>query len=198
LIRNIISTGLILTGLLLAGAGLREYLLSVQPEIPAEWASNLTADTPAASVLYVPPGDALARLSIPRLDKQMLVVSGTSKRQLRKGPGHLTGTAAPGSLGNCVIAGHRDTHFRMLKDVVLGDEIVLENGAGRFHYTVVKTSIVSPKDTRSLKPTEAAVLNLITCYPFYYLGPAPKRFVVQAELAQPSPSRVAPVGAALP
>ena len=89
----------------------------------------------------------------------------------------------PGENGNCVIAGHRDTHFRVLKDIREGDDIILQTSAGQFLYRVKRTRIVSPENTSALAPTKTAELNLITCYPFYYLGSAPKRFIVEAQLA---------------
>lgn len=141
---------------------------------------------------HVPLGEAFAKLSIPRLQAQLYVVEGDAASQLRRGPGHIAGTVMPGQNGNCVIAGHRDTHFRVLKDIRKGDEIVLQTSAGEYTYRVEGTQVVSPSDTDSLKPTRDAELHLITCYPFYYLGSAPKRFVVQAELQRgPGPAAVA-------
>jgi sortase A len=128
-------------------------------------------------------GEPLAKLAFPRLDKQVFVIEGDSDAELRRGPGHLPGTAMPGAKGNCVIAGHRDTHFRVLKDLRTGDQIVLTTRSGRFTYRVKNTQVVSPNNTSSLQPTTDSELNLITCYPFHYVGSAPKRFVVQAELA---------------
>jgi len=128
-------------------------------------------------------GDTLAKLKIPRLDAELYVVEGDGHRELRRGPGHLVGTAMPGDNGNCVIAGHRDTHFRVLKDIRAGDDIILQTAAGQFLYRVKRTRIVSPENTSALAPTTNAELNLITCYPFYYAGSAPKRFVVEAQLA---------------
>ena len=89
----------------------------------------------------------------------------------------------PGAQGNCVIAGHRDTHFRVLKDLRSGDDLILRTPTGQYLYRVKSLKVVSPQDTDSLKPTNDAELNLITCYPFYYAGSAPKRFVVEARLA---------------
>ena len=90
----------------------------------------------------------------------------------------------PETPGNCVIAGHRDTHFRVLKDIRVGDEIVLETRSGRYVYRVRRLRVVSPDNTAPLRPASDAELNLITCYPFYYVGAAPKRFVVEARLAR--------------
>ncbi len=131
-------------------------------------------------------GAGMARLSIPRLNASWLVYEGTGDRELRLGPAHMTGTALPGTDGNCVIAGHRDTHFRALKDVQKGDEIQVDTSAGRFTYRVTGLSIVKSSDTSALAPSTHAVLNLITCYPFYYIGPAPDRFVVRAEIVKPT------------
>ena len=128
------------------------------------------------------PGDTVARLVIPRLDGKWYIVEGTDDKELRLGPGHLEGTAFPGEKGNCVIAGHRDTQFRKLKDIQKGDEIVLTTSVGESRYRVTGYEIVKPTDTRVLEDTNQGVLNLITCYPFYYLGHAPKRFIVHAEL----------------
>jgi sortase A len=110
-------------------------------------------------------------------------VEGDGEEELRRGPGHLAGSAFPGGPGNCIIAGHRDTHFRVLKNIRKGDDIVLETRNGQFLYRVKTTRIVTPDNTSALKPTSDPELNLITCYPFYYVGSAPKRFVVEAQLA---------------
>ena len=141
-------------------------------------ASSVPGPSTAAPQL----GDPIARLTIPRLATGLYVVEGDGARQLRRAPGHLSGTAMPGDIGNCVIAGHRDTHFRVLKDIRQGDEIVLETRNGEYTYRVRTTQVVSPRDTTSLRPTQDAELHLVTCYPFYYLGSAPKRFIVDATL----------------
>jgi sortase A len=130
-------------------------------------------------------GDTVARLTIPRLGGEWYVVEGTEDATLRLGPGHLSGTAFPGEKGNCVIAGHRDTQFRKLKDIHKGDEIVLSTSIGESRYKVTGWEIVKPTNTKSLEDTPNAVLNLITCYPFYYVGSAPNRFIVHAEMLGP-------------
>ena len=130
-------------------------------------------------------GEAIARLEIPRLETDLYVVEGDGARQLRLGPGHVHGTAMPGADGNCIIAGHRDTHFRVLKDIRDGDRIVLQTHDGEYTYRVETTQVVSPTDLNPLRPTQDAELHLVTCYPFYYLGSAPKRFIVRARLETP-------------
>jgi sortase A len=136
----------------------------------------------------VAPGDAVAKLSIPRLDTELYVVEGDHAAELRRGPGHVAGTAMPGQDGNCIIAGHRDTHFRVLKDIRKGDEIVLQTATGQYTYRVKATQVVLPSNTASLRPSKNAELHLVTCYPFYYLGSAPKRFIVEAELQDSAPA----------
>jgi sortase A len=144
-----------------------------------------TFDTPAvrAHAPAIHSGDTVAKLSIPRLSAQLYIVEGDDERQLRRGPGHMPGTAMPGARGNSVIAGHRDTHFRVLKDIRKGDDILIETTTGQFLYRVRGTSIVPPSNTASLQPSSATTLHLITCYPFSYVGSAPQRFVVEARLA---------------
>jgi sortase A len=188
--RKLLSLVLIAAGGYLLFLGAREYIESKRGQ--SEIAHRIeqrradappAAESPAIAPPVLEPGDPVGRLVIPRLNAQMYVVQGTGRKELRRGPGRLEGSAYPGTRGNCVIAGHRDTHFRVLKDIRKGDEIVLDTPQGEFLYRVIHLDIVSPRDTSSLRPTRKPVLNLITCYPFYYVGSAPKRFVVHAELA---------------
>jgi sortase A len=100
---------------------------------------------------------------------------------LRLGAGHIEGTPLPGETGNVGIAGHRDTFFRGLKDIRMNDEIQLQTATGLFHYEVDWLKVVEPDDTTVLEPsTPQSTLTLVTCYPFYFIGSAPKRFVVRA------------------
>jgi sortase A len=131
------------------------------------------------------PGETVAELSIPRLKTRLYVFEGDDDQELERGPGHIPGTAMPGAIGNAVIAGHRDTHFRVLKDIRKGDEILVRTVDGEFRYQVRGTSIVAPEDTAALQPSTDTVLHLVTCYPFYWIGTAPKRFVVEASLEKP-------------
>jgi LPXTG-site transpeptidase (sortase) family protein len=109
------------------------------------------------------------------------VLEGSDTQTLRRGPGHIEQTAFPEQRGNIAIAGHRDTFFRHLRDVRIGDDVFVNTPRGTFHYQITSTRVVSAHDLSVLDPTEQAVLTLITCYPFWVLGPAPDRFVVQAE-----------------
>ena len=118
-------------------------------------------------------GDLFGRLEIPRLNMSVMVMEGDKDNTLRLGAGHVPGTPL-------AIAGHRDTFFRPLKDIKLYDTIRFTNEDGSTEYRVIATKIVGPKDTSAVDTTSGDKLTLITCYPFYYIGPAPKRFIVEA------------------
>lgn len=188
-----IAAALILGGLIIAGIGLESVVSARrgEDEAAAEWERELAArpQLPAGrrrvpSTPKFELGEPIGRLAIARLKTDLYVVEGAGKKELRKGPGHLADTALPGAKGNCVIAGHRDTHFRVLMNVAIGETISLESMGRNFLYRVTDRRVISPTDTRSLNPTEKPSLTLVTCYPFYYVGPAPKRFIVRAELIQ--------------
>jgi sortase A len=184
----VISYGLLALGLFVFYQGARLYIdaHAGQTEARREFThAQASAVTPESAAVPAPPaqdGQPIAKLTIPRLDAELYVVEGDDEQDLELGPGHMPGTAMPGVDGNCVIAGHRDTHFRILKDIQEGDEIDLETSQGRFVYRVDGLHVVRPTNTKALDPTPDGELHLITCYPFYYLGSAPKRFVVQAKL----------------
>ena len=132
---------------------------------------------------HAPPvlrGSAIADLSSPRVHLSAVVLHGSDARTLRRGPGHLENTPLPGESGNVVIAGHRDSFFRPLRDIQVGDDIFVDTPQGRFHYRVTSLRVVKPHDLSVLDATDDAVLTLITCYPFWVFGEAPDRFVVRA------------------
>jgi sortase A len=180
---RVFCSALIVCGLLISGVGVYTWWTSQQSEQQAEaqWEGQIT-QRPAAPAARAHRGEKLARLSIDRLDSHWVVVEGAETEELRRAPGHLIDTALPGSRGNCVIAGHRDTQFRVLRNVKIGEDITVESGGRTFVYRVTDTNVVAPTDTRSLSATPTATLTLVTCYPFYYVGPAPKRFVIRAKL----------------
>ena len=123
----------------------------------------------------------IGRLDIPGLDVSVVVMPGDDDATLNKAVGHLPDTPLPWNGGNTALAGHRDTFFRPLERVKPGDEIVLDTPRGRFQYRVRRTVVVDPEDLWVLDPSASPTLTLITCYPFKYVGPAPKRFIVQAD-----------------
>jgi sortase A len=126
----------------------------------------------------------LAVISLARLNIRAPVFEGTDDLILNRGLGWIAGTARPGDAGNVAIAGHRDGFFRALKDVVLGDRIELFSTSGTVIYAVEGVQIVTPENVGVLRSRDAPSLTLVTCYPFYFIGPAPQRFVVQAILQQ--------------
>jgi sortase A len=125
-------------------------------------------------------GSIIGEITIPRLGLTAMVAQGDSPAILRRAVGHLADTARPGQSGNVVLAGHRDTFFRPLKDVRVGDRIMLATRDGEFEYLVESTAVVPPSSVEVLQPTGGRTLTLITCYPFSYLGAAPDRFIVRA------------------
>jgi len=190
---RLISWLLITAGLLLTGYGAYYYYLSQQGQNQArqEWATEepVPVRPPATPQRYFNPyrlGDPVAKLRFTRLATTLYVIEGTDQNDLKKGPGHMPGTALPGVAGNCVIAGHRDTHFRLLEQIHQGDEVQLDTHYGSFRYKVRSLEVVSPTNVASLRPTPDAVLHLITCYPFNYVGHAPKRMVIEADLEKPA------------
>jgi len=126
-------------------------------------------------------GASIGRLEIPRLGLSTMIVEGDSRRDLKRAAGHIPGTSFPGQPGNSGVAAHRDTYFRPLRFIRTNDEIIVEMVEGSFRYRVTSTEIVEPQQNRVLYPTSDETLTLVTCYPFHFVGPAPRRFVVQAK-----------------
>lgn len=126
-------------------------------------------------------GSVIANLTIPRIGLATVVVEGAGDGELKLAAGHIPGTPLPGESGNVVIAAHRDTFFRPLRLIHKDDVIALTTPHEEDQYRVVSTKIVDPDDVGVLYPTSRDTLTLVTCYPFYYLGAAPKRFIVRAE-----------------
>ena len=135
-------------------------------------------------------GTTLAILRIESTEIEVPVFDSTSETALNRGSGHVAGTALPGAPGNTAIAGHRDGFFRSLKDISIGAEIELITLHSQQKYRVVDLMIVDPLDVSVLDHTDEPVITLITCYPFYYVGPAPERFIVRATLVEPSAVRI--------
>jgi sortase A len=130
--------------------------------------------------LSEPPRTPIAVLRIPSIRLEVPVLPGTDNDTLDRAVGHIENTAEPGADGNSGIAGHRDGFFRGLKDISSGDAIELDTLEGTDFYRVERTWVVNPEDVSVLDPTSTRVLTLVTCYPFYFIGPAPQRFIVRA------------------
>lgn len=148
------------------------------------WLRWVPIPTPSAPRSVPPPAipssGLIGRLTIPRLHLSTMVREGTSEATLSLAVGHIPHTAMPGQPGNVGVAGHRDRLFRGLQNIRPDDTIVFETLAGSYVYQVKSTSIVKPTDVSVLLPDKRSELTLVTCYPFYYVGAAPKRFIVKA------------------
>jgi sortase A len=138
------------------------------------------AEPPEVSEL-IPRDSLVGVLDVPRLGLSVVVREGDEDQALKTAVGHLPDTPLPWHKGNAALAGHRDTFFRPLRNLRVGDAMRLATLHGTFEYRVRRTMVVEPGDLWVLHPAEGVSLTLITCYPFTYVGPAPKRFVVQAE-----------------
>jgi sortase A len=159
-------------------ASATELIPAKQPVIhPMVGFVPVTEKTSAPS----PDNAVLAILRIPRIALEVPVNYGTSEGVLLRGAGLVEGTARPGSDGNVAIAAHRDTHFRALKNLTLGDRVELEMLDHTQTYIVTGLTVVEPTDVYVLADTSKPVLTLVTCYPFYFVGHAPQRFIVRAE-----------------
>lgn len=127
----------------------------------------------------------LGILSIPALKQTFPIIEGTGTKELKKGVGHMPTTVLPGEPDNCVLSGHRDTVFTRLGRLKTGDEFIVQTAAGTFTYKITRIRIVGRNDRTVVVPTDHAVLTVSTCYPFDYVGDAPKRYVLIADLVAP-------------
>lgn len=173
-----------LDGVLYEARGAREMREIVQTNADSSLA--LAAIQPAApSALPTlrkrpEPGDLIGRLEIPGVDIESFVAAGTEALTLRRGVGHVDGTALPGEPGNVGLAGHRDTVFRGLRNLQTSDRIFVRTAAGSFEYAVESLQTVMPDQVEVLDSSPYPTLTLVTCYPFDFIGPAPQRFIVRA------------------
>jgi LPXTG-site transpeptidase (sortase) family protein len=145
--------------------------------LPGDAGAKKSAPTPSAGVL-------IGRLEAPSVKMSATVLEGTDDATLKKGAGHIEDTPFPGQAGNVGIAGHRDTVFRPLRNIKVGDALDLTTADRLFRYRISKTHIVGPNDVYVLDPTKTPTLTLVTCYPFDYIGNAPRRFIVHADLVK--------------
>ena len=171
--------------------GLRMFDIHQRQSAAREAIERSLSEAPAAEAepelpSTVPFGDLIGRLDIPRLKISAPVEAGEDASVLDYAVGYLPDTPLPWNPGNSAFAAHRDRLFRPLEGIRIGDDIQLSTRHGDLHYKVSRTLIVNPTDLWVLKPTADANLTLITCFPFRYVGNAPKRFVVQARKIEPS------------
>jgi sortase A len=166
------------------------YEAGVDQNDVRDWSPNrVRAWREALQQLAPPP---MATLRIPRLGLKVNVLEGTDDWTLNRAVGHIQDTAKPGSTGNVGLAGHRDGFFRGLKDIAVGDLIEVTTAGQVDRYRVQKIWIVVPTDVWVLDPTDSPALTLVTCYPFYFIGSAPKRFIVRAAREDGTATRYQP------
>jgi sortase A len=147
------------------------------------WSENRIASYEQSLAAHIDPPLAVLRIS--KVHLEIPVLEGTDDLTLNRGVGHIAGTVPPGGDGNIGIAGHRDGFFRVLKDVGPGDTVDLVTPGHTATYIVDRIVLVRPDDVSVLQPRSVSSLTLVTCYPFYYVGSAPERYIVQASIAEP-------------
>ncbi len=179
--RFVIAVSLLASGAICVGAGVAEFLHAEyqQQSLNHEW-HLANAAVPAAPREL--PSGVVARMTFDRLRREVYVLGDEDPGNLKKGPVWLRVTSGFGGEGNTVVAGHRDTHFRFLKDVRLEDTFTVEDGKGQSLYRISGIRIVSPEDRSQLAPVGKAVVTLVTCYPFNAVGPAGRRMIIRAEV----------------
>ena len=156
----------------------KSVLMSYKPkENPIEFSHEAWSTMPS-------PGEQIGTLSIPSIDLAYPVLQGTHDNELKHGIGHFAGSMFPGQAGHVLLSGHRDTTFRALEHLEIGDEITFTTPYGDFVYKTTEFKVM-PADDRTVNvPTDYETLTLTTCYPFSFIGNAPDRFVVYTELIQ--------------
>ena len=148
--------------------------------------SAFLTDTPSPKAITYPrngkQGERLGTLSIPATGQKLPIIQGTENPDLKQGVGHFMGSVLPGESDNCVLSAHRDSFFSRLGELNVGDRLITETAAGTFTYKVRRIRIVGADDRTVIVPADHAVLTLSTCYPFNYVGNAPKRYIVVADM----------------
>jgi sortase A len=172
-----------------AALGTRAAGASSGATLPAGSGASSGSRVPDGVLYPVLPaqGDAIGTLSIPALRQTLPIIEGTRTRDLKRGVGHYVRSVLPGEKDNCVLSGHRDTVFAGLGKLKKGDLVIARTSAGAFTYRITGIRIVRSNDRTVIVPTDHAVLTLSTCYPFNYVGNAPKRYVLIADLVTRPP-----------
>jgi sortase A len=160
----------------------RREQAALSRELESARAAATEAPTHHAAPATLATRALIGRIEVPRIKLSAVAREGVDVRTLRGSIGHVPGTSLPGDAGNAAFAAHRDTFFSPLKFIRTGDQIVVTTPDGVHRYAVTGTHVVDPSDVSVLQPSTGRRLTLITCYPFDYVGSAPKRFIVQADL----------------
>ncbi|RBP90505.1 sortase A [Cytobacillus firmus] len=182
----------ILCGIWIAASNLMPYVNSqktsahIDPSITVKTDVKTEQKTEQHSLYTVRPkmGEDMGVLSIPRISAQLPIFHGTDEDELEKGVGHYAGSVLPGEEDNSVLSGHRDTVFRKLGEVEIGDLLVVNTSAGEFTYKVRKIRIVDADDRTVIVPKPRATLTVTTCYPFDFIGDAPQRYILIGDLVR--------------
>lgn len=186
---RLFSMGLIVLGIIcISFAAIHILNQSVTPidsglnkNVP--WAAKNSVGIHRAIYIEQPKtGDEIGTLSIPTLNQNWPIIEGTEEEQLARGVGHFSQSVLPGLSDNCVLSGHRDTVFSELGKLKIGDKLIVETAAGIFTYEIRNIRIVDKDDRTVIVPTNHAVLTITTCYPFNFVGSAPKRYILVANL----------------
>lgn len=182
---SLIAVGFALV--LFYGYKLEKGINAAKPLPKKTTTKTITAPPKTDAVIYPRQpkmGEHIGELIIPKLNASLPIYHGTNEDELEKGVGHYAGSVLPGEPDNCVLAGHRDTVFRKLGEVGKGDLLVVKTVAGEFTYKVRKVRIVDANNRTVIVPKPKATLTVSTCYPFHYIGAAPKRYVLVANLVE--------------
>jgi LPXTG-site transpeptidase (sortase) family protein len=190
--RRYLSTILIIVGSLMLSYVASQYygMYREQKRLAQEWQQQNSQEQKRSSGILAENRDGLIRVSIPKINLDAIILDGTTRKQLKNGPGRVIGTALPGETGTAVITAHRDTFFRHIYELNKGDSILVQRNGETLRFEVTGKKIVEPDDLSVLKQADDPRLTLITCYPIYYIGPAPQRLVVFAKLADRAQSVV--------
>ena len=179
--RKVLSVVLLLAGALLVAGSLKEYAEAASAQ---RWALAALAADPGRAPSEVAIGEPVAQISIPRIGLHTVALEGVDLETLRNGPGHFPHSPLPGEPGNSAFAGHRDTHFAPLREVAVGDRIEVRREGRTVVYLVSALRVVEPEEVEVVGPDAGADLTLVTCHPFDWIGPAPRRFIVHARLVE--------------
>jgi sortase A len=170
-----------------------DRLRETEQPTPAAELSPSASQTSKPAPLAMNPRGLIGRIEIPRLGIATIVIEGSDAVALRRAAGHVPGTPLPGQIGNMAVTGHRDTFFRPLRNLERDDLIKVITPRAEYLYRVVSLSVVGPDDLRVLDSEARETLTLITCFPFNYIGAAPRRFIVRADrVRDPTPTRLTP------
>lgn len=160
--------------------------LSKDSTVPVESDPDIVLPKPDKNLypIYPVEGDNIGTLTIPALKITIPIIQGTGNEELKEGVGHFIQSVLPGEGDNCVISGHRETAFRGIGDLKIGDSLIVQTSAGTFTYELKGARIVQANDKTVIVPTDNDVLTMTTCYPFNFIGDAPERYIVSADLVK--------------